>query len=162
MRGALLFLAAFAAAGASAAAAGSQTPVVSCWNATPVGSSPGPAAPRIVLGRLAMAPAQLPYVIRRSDVRPFRWWSKAPLAIRPDTPGVAISVPRAWRGRVAFTYGNVGPAVSAVRFAGCRPSGGAWNAYPGGFFTTTRVCFPLDVRIAGHATTIRIGMDARC
>ena len=139
--------------------------MVHCDGSQPVtGNPPVGSTPRIVLGRLALAPARLPYVVRRSDVRPFRWWSKAPLAIRAGSGAVTLTVPPPWRTRVAITYGDFRPdaAATALSFQPCPSAGTRWNAYPGGFFTTTRVCFPLDVTVGGRTATVHTGMGVPC
>jgi hypothetical protein len=155
-------LTAFAAA-ASALGTTAALPVVHCDSGQAVPANPLPAATgRIVLGRLALPAAYLPDIVKRTDIRPFRWWRKAPLAIHATTTAVTISIPTAWRNRVAITYGDSGPAVHALRFASCPAAGTRWNGYPGGFFTTAPTCFPLEVTVGHRSTTIRTGMGVRC
>ncbi|HZL54601.1 MAG TPA: hypothetical protein VFC22_03140 [Solirubrobacteraceae bacterium] len=157
--------AALCALAAGAFATTAPIPLVHCDSGQAVpGNPPLGVTPRIVLGRLALPAVRHKDVTRRTDVRPFHWWSKAPLAIRAGTTAVALTVPPAWRTRVAITYGDSGPevAASALRFQTCPAAGTSWNAYPGGFFTATRVCFPLDMTVGHRTTTVQTGTGVRC
>ena len=153
--------AAYLALAGAAAAARVPAPLVHCDAGQAVANPPLAATPRIVLGRLAMTPTQLRYVVKRTDVKRFRWWSKAPLAIRAGT-SVTLTVPSAWRTRVGITYGDFPPDASAasLRFQTC--PGRSWHIYPGGFFTTTPLCFPLDITVGSQRTRIQTGMGIRC
>jgi hypothetical protein len=118
---------------------------------------------RVVLGILAVPPAYIPQTVPTSE-RTWRYWSKAGLVVRADSPPVLVSVPRAWRNRVAIGWGNAG-AVSALRIAPCPPSSslGEWNPYSGGFLLRSRAaCVPLTFTAGGKTATVRFGIGKRC
>src|SRR5205809_3803204 len=54
--------------------------------------------------------------------------------MRAGSESVTVSVPRAWRSRVAITWGNTTGIVQTLRIAGCGTDPSAGNAYAGGFY----------------------------
>lgn len=117
---------------------------------------------RRVLGVVAAPPAYLPQVVRSADPR-WPYWEKAGMIVRAGPEPVDVSVPEAWRTRAAITWGNGGPAVSALRFTPCQVTAGVWNAYAGGFFLkTSGACVPLVFEVAGKRQVVRFGVGVRC
>lgn len=117
---------------------------------------------RPVLGVVAAPPAYLPQVVRSTDPR-WPYWEKAGMVVRANPAPVDVSVPVNWRGRAAITWGNGGPAVSAVRFTPCQVSPGVWNAYAGGFLLKTRgACVPLVFQVGHEHRVVRFGVGVRC
>lgn len=142
------------------------------------GVAPTVACDRIVLrertgavegSRVLLDAVSLPssrHLSARTDEVPGRSWPyyrNAGLAIRAGTSAVSVSVPEGWRDRVAISWGG-SPAASRIGFAPCRGSArGSWNAYSGGFHLRLRGdCVPLDVRVGGVSTTVRVGVGRAC
>jgi hypothetical protein len=74
-----------------------------------------------------------------------------------------VSVPAGGRDRAAITWGNGGPAVSAIRFTPCPSPSGVWNAYAGGFLLSTRgACVPLVFQVGSERQVVRFGVGTRC
>ena len=117
---------------------------------------------RVVLGVVSVPQAYRPQVVRSWEEPRWPYWSKAGLVIRGGSPPVTVSVPPAWRSRVAITWGNT-PVVSALRIASCpawRPK--PWNAYAGGFYLRSRsACVPLVFRVGRRSATVRFGLGRR-
>ena len=117
---------------------------------------------RVVLGIAAVPPAYIPQTVPTGST-PWRYWSKAGLVIKANSPPLDVSVPRRWRKRVTITWGNRGG--SALRFASC-PSLSEldeWNAYAGGFYLRSRAaCVPLTFRVGQRTATVRFGVGKRC
>src|SRR6266571_2692448 len=102
---------------------------------------------RRVLGVVSAPPAYLPQVI---PTRMKRWayWRKAGLVVRAGNTSIGVSVPKAWRNRVAITWGNGTGIVSSLRIAACPSPPHVWNAYAGGFYLRSRsACVPLTFRV---------------
>ena len=119
---------------------------------------------RVVLGVVDVPPPYISQSAEPAGTARFPFWSKAGMVVRADSPPVLVSVPRAWRNRVAIGWGNVG-ASSTLRFASCPPSSslGEWNPYAGGFLLRARAaCFPLVFRVGERAATVRFGIGKRC
>ena len=119
---------------------------------------------RLVLGVLSAPPAYLPQV---SDTRrgPWRYWRKQGLVVREGAGPVTISVPPAWRGRVAIDWGNAGNGgpFASVAFPRCGSNGRTGRAYVGGFsLVTPSACVPLLVRAGGRTATVLFGIGRRC
>jgi hypothetical protein len=119
---------------------------------------------RVVLGRVSVAPPRIQRGAS-SGIGSWKYFSKWGTAIHAGT-SVTVSVPPAWRRRVAITWGSSTPIVSTLRFASCASLGGTkqpWNAYPGGFFTDTpRACVPLTFTIGRRSRTVRFGIGKSC
>ena len=117
---------------------------------------------RIVLGVVSVPPARLIQVVPTHD-RPWAYWRKAGLVVRAGSPPVTVSVPAAWRGRAAITWGNRPGTGSALRLAPCPGAKTVWNAYAGGFYLRTRsACVPLRVSVAGRSRVVRFGLGRPC
>jgi hypothetical protein len=117
---------------------------------------------RLVLGSLAVAPAYMRQIVR---FRTGRWlyWRKAGLVVRAGTPAVTVTVPTAWRRRVAIKWGNRDGPVSALRVARCKGRATVGHAYAGGFFLRARAaCVPILFRVGARSATVRFGLGRRC
>jgi len=94
-----------------------------------------------------------------------RWpyWRKSGLAIRAGAPTVTVTVPRAWRSRVAITWGNRRGPVSSLSLAGCAGPATEGHAYAGGFYLRARTaCVPLVFQVGARRATARFGLGRRC
>src|SRR5437588_9533841 len=79
---------------------------VSCGSAVGMDPSPTPDnGERVVANRITLPSIDLPQVVRVSYHPPFRYWRKAAILVRPRRTPVDVIVPRAWRDRVAVTWG---------------------------------------------------------
>jgi len=118
---------------------------------------------RVVLGVVSAPPAYIPQTVSSGESL-WRYWSKAGIVIRANSRPVLVSVPRAWRGRAAISWGDARIA-SAVVFPSCPPSSslGNWNPYSGGFYLRSRAaCIPLVFRVGERTATVRFGVGKRC
>ena len=117
---------------------------------------------RVVLGAASVPPLGLwgngPVA---TGERPWRYWQKAGLLVHMGSPPVTVSVPAAWRDRLAITWGGSG-VVPALRIGHCPMAAGAWSAYAGGFYVRSPGCVPLDVRIGTRATTAWFAVGRSC
>ena len=146
---------------AVAAWAGSSPPTVSCADVIGRVKSGHQGGYRVVLGIVSVPPAHLRQVVP-THTRPWRYWRKAGLVIHAGTTGVRVSVPEAWRPRVAITWGQTG-IVSSLRIAGCPTSPNVWNAYAGGFYLRVRsACVPLIFRVGERMKVVRFGIGRAC
>jgi hypothetical protein len=149
-------------AGASAAPAdgrAEEVPTVLCRDAILRETTAG--QKRIVLGVVSLPPAYLAQVVRWQDGR-WGYWRKAGLVIQAGSPLVRVSVPKAWRDRVAIGWGGVGP-LSSLQVEACAPPPAFWYAFSGGFSLSTRsACVPLRIQVAERSTTVRFGIGRRC
>lgn len=152
-------LTAAAAADQSSRAAGSL-PTVPCFDAIDHLRSGREAGYRVALGVVSAPPARLPGPVQTHD-RPWRYWQKAGLLVLMGEPAVTVSVPRAWRRRVAVTWGSAG-IVSALRIQHCPPPSTAWSAYAGGFYLRSPACVPLMFTVGRKAATLWFGIGRRC
>jgi hypothetical protein len=164
----LVVLAALAiGVGTSAAGDGRRAaalPTVSCQYAT--GRIAPEAAPaggnRVVFGVVALPPAYLPPPVVRYQHDGWKYWYKAGLFVEAGNPAVRVSVPKAWRKRVAIGWGGTGP-YSALRFDACAPPPTFWNAYAGGFsLNEASACVPLVISVGGQSRTVRFGIGRHC
>jgi hypothetical protein len=123
-----------------------------------------PGSYRTVLGRIGAPEAHIPQTVATRS-RLWRYWSKAGLLVRGGGRiPVDVIVPKAWRNRVAITWGNSG-IVSALRIAPCPAyeANAPWNAYAGGFLLRSRsACVPLLFRIGPRNRTVRFGVGWTC
>ena len=157
----VLTLAATGVAAARASAAARRT--VPCSEAIMHVRFPYGYGYRLVLGAASAPPATLRQIVP-SDQKPWRYWRKAGLVVTGSAP-VSISVPQAWRTRLAITWGNRPGIFSALRIAGCPPAQGVeqGRAYAGGFYLKERsACVPLTVRVGARSATVRFGLGRRC
>ena len=126
---------------------------------------------RLVLGVVSVPPAHLPNVYS-THRRPWRYFRKAGLVVRADRGPVVVSVAKAWRNRVAISWGGAGG--SALRIARCstkyelrdKDANGApkmGNAYAGGFHLRSRsACVPLIFRAGTRSAVVRFGLGRPC
>jgi hypothetical protein len=91
---------------------------------------------------------------------PFPWWAKSGLEVARGSSPVVISIPAAWRSRVAIGWNNRGGAEAAVeRVDACSAS--AWLAYPGGFHVTAKGCVPVDVSVGSRHQRVYVAVGSR-
>jgi hypothetical protein len=120
---------------------------------------------RVVLGLVSVPPARIERGAT-SGIAAWKYFSKWGMAIRSDT-AVTVSVPRAWRTRVAVTWGASTTIGASIHFAPCpralAPARRPWSAYPGGFFMNTPTgCVPLTITADHKSRTLRFGIGKRC
>jgi hypothetical protein len=119
---------------------------------------------RVVLGLASVPPARIQRAAT-SGVSSWKYFTKWGMAIRSGA-SVTVSVPTAWRTRVAITWGSSTPIVSTLRFALCRSADGRkqpWNAYPGGFYVDApTACVPLTFTAGQRSRTVRFGIGKSC
>lgn len=150
-----------AGAGRSAAKPGGRAEgviTVSCRDA--IGREPNGVQRRVILGVVSVPPRYVPQVVRYQHDG-WAYWSKWGLSIQAGNGPVRISVPKAWRKRVAIEWGLGGP-VSEQRFEACSPPPTYWNAFAGGFSLSAPACVPLVIQVAGQRRTVRFGVGHRC
>ena len=77
---------------------------------------------------------------------------------------VSVTVPRAWRDRLAISWGNAGHAVyHTLRFRRCGADAGVGTAYAGGFFLRREGgCVPLRFRVGTRTRLVWFGIVRRC
>ena len=116
---------------------------------------------RTVLGAVSVPPLYLAQIEPNVDPA-WPWWRKAGLVVRADGRPVTITVPDAWRGKVAVEWGNAGTGgpFSALRIHGCKGGGG--HAYAGGFVASEKACVPLTFHVGSRSATVRFGLGKRC
>lgn len=165
VRVALLVVSVAAAAVAAASEPrAASSPVVSCADVIDRVASGTLGGYRVVLGTFSV-PA--PFISQTEPNRDGRWrfWSKAGLVVRTGAGApVSVTVPPAWRRRVAVGWGNAAGESSVVRFDRCKGDGPKrWNAYAGGFGLRARSeCFPLEFTLGTSKATLWFGVGRRC
>lgn len=121
---------------------------------------------RVVLGIVSVPPARIQRAANDDSDAPWTYFAKAGLVVHGGRVPVQISVPKAWRRRVAITWGSGVGVVAALRVAACRHSGGpsgSWNGYPGGFFLKKPTgCVPLRVTVGRRSRTVHVGIGESC
>jgi hypothetical protein len=119
---------------------------------------------RVVLGDVSVPDEQHTSraTVRRQG-KPWPYFRKVGLLVRGGTSPVTVRVPEGWRKRVAVSWGDT-PAVSSLQIASCgAPASKPWNAYTGGLFLHSRAdCVPLEIRVGGRSTNIRLGVGRTC
>jgi hypothetical protein len=158
----LLTLAAVAAAAASASR-GAEPRTVTCDSVVTPSGEHDWRPKRVVLGLVAVPPR---YVGQPEATGSRRWpyWLKSGLVVRAQSEAVLVSVPAAWRSRVAIGWGGV-EAAATLRIAPCPPPGalGDWNPYAGGFLLRSRsACVPLEFTMGDRRAVVRFGIGRRC
>jgi len=117
---------------------------------------------RLLFGVVAVPPSRVRSITRvQGESGPFPYWAKAGVVVRAKSSPVALSVPVAWRSRVAITWGNAG-VVPALHILGCPVAPTQWNAYAGGFRLNAPACVPLTVRVGARSTVVRFGVGVAC
>jgi len=118
---------------------------------------------RLVLGDVAMPPARLP-ALGPSGHAAWPYGEQTGFQFHGDGPPVTITVPEAWRDRVAV-FGVTGRSpgfASTVRIPSC-PLRGAWDTYVSAFYTHSRTaCVPLQVQVRHRTVTFWFGLGRRC
>jgi hypothetical protein len=151
-----------AAAAASAWASPSAAPRPSCADIVVLGGQFTWRPTRVVLDAVVPPAAYVPQTVKVGGAWPY--WSKAAMIVRAGNTRVVVSVPRAWRGRVAISWGSA-RASGEVVFPSCPVSSnlGDWNPYTGGFLLRSRTaCVPLVFRVGERTQTVRFGVGKRC
>jgi hypothetical protein len=155
-------LAAALAAGVAARAAPPPVRTVPCDEIAGLTPSGTDGDYRIVLGVVSVPPAYLEQVVPTHE-RPWAYWRKAGLVVRSGSPTVTISVPRAWRSRVAIVWGNRSVYAHTLRIARCGSNADVWHGYAGGFYLrSSSACVPLVFRVGRRSTTVRFGVGKPC
>jgi hypothetical protein len=96
----------------------------------------------------------------------WRYWHKAGLLVYAGRGPVTVTVPTAWRQRVAITWGNGLGALSTLQITRCPSPADYWNAYAGDIYTRSpAACVPLVFRVGGvgaRSQTVSFGIGRRC
>lgn len=124
-----------------------------------------PTGYRVILGDAAVPPAYLGPQGIGMPYRPGPWrygW-KIGFSFRGGGLPVTISVPAAWRGRLALFGGPDGSAyTSRLRIPSC-PYKGLWNTFVSSFFLRTwSGCVPLDVQVGSRTSMAWFGLSRHC
>jgi hypothetical protein len=153
--------------GATAGRSAAPATLVPCADIILQAKGPHEGGYRLVLNRMSVPPAYIAgnAVHLPADLAfgPLRYWHKTGMVVRHGDFTVTVSVPPAWRSRVAITWGGAGG--TSLRFSGCpkEPLIGTWNAYAGGFYLRdATACVPLVFSLRGESTTVRFGIGGRC
>ncbi len=97
---------------------------------------------------------------------PWRWFAKWGMVVRGGAgPPVVVSVPRAWRTRVAITWGNAqhDRVLHTLRFPRCADDPTRGHAYAGGFsLRKPSGCVPLRYTVGGRSRLVWFGIVRRC
>jgi hypothetical protein len=119
---------------------------------------------RLVVDTFSVPPALIPQSSPTGE-RVWTHFSKWGLVIRGG-PGeiVTVTVPRAWRKRVAISWGNAGHGVfHTLRFARCGRDQTIGHAFAGGFFLPRASgCVPLRFRAGARSSVVWFGIVRRC
>jgi len=118
---------------------------------------------RLVLGDVAMPPARLP-PLGPSGHAAWPYGEKTGFEFHGGGPPVTITVPDAWRNRVAVFGVTSRPLgfASTVRIPSCPPRS-AWDTYVSAFYTRSRTaCVPLRVQVKRQTVTLWFGLGRRC
>lgn len=118
---------------------------------------------RLVLGDVAMPPARLP-PLGPSGHAAWPYGEKTGFEFHGGGPPVTITVPDAWRNRVAVFGVTSQPLgfASTVRIPSCPPRS-AWDTYVSAFYTRSRTaCVPLQVQVKRQTVTLWFGLGRRC
>jgi hypothetical protein len=134
----------------------------------PVGNEPSFPGGKIMLGVISLGPDFLRPAVPVHQGW-WRYWQKRGLWIWAGHQAVTITVPKAWRNRVAITWGVNAGIVSTLRLPGtllspgCPAGPGTWNSYAGGFYLRSRsACVPLVFGAGRRSAVVRVGVGRRC
>jgi len=119
---------------------------------------------RPVLDAVSVPPAHVPGS-SPTESTPWTHFSKWGLVIRGGAGAdVSVTVPRAWRNRVAISWGNAGHVVyHTLRFPRCGDDAMRGSAYAGGFFLRRAAdCVPLRFRLGTRTKLVWFGIVRRC
>ena len=141
-------------------APGSRT--VPCAESIAETRFPYPAG-RLVLDAATVPPAHITQSAP-TESRPWTHFSKWGLVLRGG-PGatVTVTVPTAWRTRVAISWGNAGAVYHTLRFPRFATDPTRGHAFAGGFFLRRAAdCVPLRVRVGTQTQLVWFGIVRRC
>ena len=94
---------------------------------------------RRVLGVISVPPAYIPQVVSTPGEQ-WPYWEKAGMVVRASGSPVTVSVPQAWRTRVAITWGNGStPAVSCASILARAPLHRTCGTHTQEVFSSARV-----------------------
>jgi hypothetical protein len=119
---------------------------------------------RVVLGNVSIPDEQsTSRATTRRNGKSWPYFREVGLLVRGGASPVTVSVPEGWRKRIAISSGNT-PATSSLQIASCRASdSNPWNAHAVGFHLSSRAdCVPLDIRVGGLSTSVRLGVGRAC
>lgn len=148
------------AQGALAATAERPQRIIPCAEIIDFTAFPYPGRRR-VFGSVSVPPAYLPRSYP-TDRRPWAYYAKQGMVVKRGV-AVTITVPAAWRKRLAILWGNGGHGpFHTIRIAACRSSEPG-HAYAGGFFLRRpSACAPLTFIVGNRRKTIWFGIGRRC
>ncbi len=157
----------------SAAAVVASKPIVAHFTvpcARAVGSADGSASGMTVVGGAIAVPAgYMPRAVHNPPTHPWRdfpsglpWWRKSGVQVRTGADAT-VTVPRAWRRRVAVMWGfGTDPSASTLTFKRCYGLSSRWLWYSGGFFVREPSCIPLVVQAGNVRRRLWFGVGKRC
>jgi hypothetical protein len=90
-----------------------------------------------------------------------RRWLKQGLAIKAGS-ALTLTVPDAWRGRLAIGWGSPAQPSEQVTVDNCTYAGQQWLAYAGGYWVDKFACVPLIVESGGQRRTVHIPLGEPC
>ncbi|HEY7794176.1 MAG TPA: hypothetical protein VIA10_09240 [Gaiellaceae bacterium] len=122
-------------------------------------STPG----RLALDAAVVPPAHLTQSTP-TESRPWTHFSKWGLVLRGGAgETVTVTVPVAWRARVAISWGNAGAVYHTLRFPRCAADPTRGHAFAGGFFLRRAAdCVPLRFRVGTRTQLVWFGIVRRC
>lgn len=119
---------------------------------------------RLVLGAVSAPGRYLPQSSPTGS-QPWAHFSKWGMVIRGGAGAdVSVTVPRAWRNRVAISWGNAQHRVfHTLRFPRCGGDDTRGHAFAGGFFLRRAAdCVPLRFRVGMRTKLVWFGIARRC
>ena len=119
---------------------------------------------QLVLGAVS-APARHVPQSAPTGTSPWTYFSKWGMVVRGGAGAdVTVTVPLAWRRRVAISWGNAQHRVfHTLRFPRCGEDAARGNAYAGGFFLRREAdCVPLRLRVGTRTQLAWFGIVRRC
>ena len=119
---------------------------------------------RLVLAAVSAPGAFVPQV-SPTESRPWSSFAKWGMVVRAGAGApVTVTVPRAWRDRLAISWGNAQHDVfHTLRFPRCGLDAGTGNAYAGGFFLRRQSdCVPLRFEVGERRRVLWFGIGRRC
>jgi len=114
--------------------------------------------------RLVLGAASVPRAYGRAyPSAAWPYFAKGGVVVKSGR-SVTLRVPRAWRKRVAISWGNnVHRVFHTIRIAACSRTPTRGYAYAGGFYLRgPSACAPLVVAAGGRRQTIWFGIGRRC
>ena len=123
----------------------------------------GSSNPRRRILNSVMAPPA--YLVRAHPTleTPWRYFAKSGMVVKSGA-SVTITVPPAWRTRVAISWGNnVHRVFHTIRIASCGSNPKRGNAYAGGFFlSSSSACVPLVFIVGSRQQKVWFGVGRPC